>query len=86
MYKIAQYLAMVGGNERDVVRKSADAIKEALEEDGILRIDFESLYQKRRFKEGLKYPRPYTEVALEPSYKKDISNRKGASNIEAYTF
>lgn len=71
--KTLTHLAMVGGNEIDVVRKSVDAVKEALAEDGILRLDFESAYQKRRFKEGLKYPAPYTEVALEPDYKKDIS-------------
>ena len=66
-------LAMVGGNEINVVRKSAEVVKEALAEDGILCLDFESSYQKRRFKEGLKYPGPYTEVALEPSYKKDTA-------------
>ena len=71
--KTLTHLAMVGGNGIDVVRKSADAVKEALEEDGILRLDFESSYQKRRFKEGLKYPGPYTEVALESDYKKDTA-------------
>lgn len=71
--KTLTHLAMVGGNEINVVRKSSEAVKEALEEDGILRLDFESSYQKRRFKERLKYPGPYTEVALEPDYKKDIS-------------
>lgn len=71
--KTLTHLAMVGGNGIDVVRKSADAVKEALEKDGILRLNFESSYQKRRFKEGLKYPGPYTEMALESDYKKDTA-------------
>lgn len=71
--KTLTHLARVGGKEIDVVRKSAEVVKEALAEDGILRLDFESSYQKRRFKESLKYPGPYTEVALEPSYKKDTA-------------
>lgn len=71
--KTLTHLAMIGGDKIDVVRKSADAIKEVLAEDGILRIQFESSYQKRRYKEGLKYPEPYSEVALELDYKKDTA-------------
>lgn len=71
--KTLTHLAMVGGDKIDVVRKSADVVREALAEDGVLRIDFESSYQKRRYKEGLKYPGPYSEVALELDYKKDTA-------------
>lgn len=71
--KTLTHLAMVGGDKIDVVRKSADVVREALTEDGILRIDFESSYQKRRYKEGLKYPEPYSEIALEIDYKNDIA-------------
>lgn len=71
--KTLTHLAMVGGDKIDVVRKSADVVREALAEDGVLRIDFESSYQKRRYKEGLKYPEPYSEVALELDYKKDTA-------------
>ena len=66
-------LAKVGGSKIDVVRKSAEIVKHALEKDGILKIDFESAYQKRCYKAGLKYPGPYSEVALEQEYKNDIA-------------
>ena len=66
-------LAKVGGSKIDVVRKSAEIVKHALEKDGILKIDFESAYQKRRYKAGLKYPGPYSEVALEQEYKTDTA-------------
>ena len=64
---------MVGRNQIGVVRKSAEAVEEALSKDGILRMNFESAYQKRRYKEGLKFPGPYCEVALEPSHKNDTA-------------
>ena len=38
-----------------------------------MRANFESSYQKRRFKEGLKYPGPYAEIALEQEYRNDIA-------------
>lgn len=69
--KTITHLAMVGGSRIDVVRQSADAVAEAMEDDGILRISFESAYQKSRYKEGLKYPTPYSEIALETSHRTD---------------
>ncbi len=42
-------------------------------EDGIVCADFESSYQKRRFKEGLNYPAPYAGIALEQEYKNDTA-------------
>lgn len=71
--KTLTHLAMVGGDQIDVVKKSAEAVKETLSKDGILRMNFESAYQKRRYKEGLKFPGPYCEVALEPSHKNDTA-------------
>ena len=38
-----------------------------------MRANFESSYQKSRFKEGLKYPGPYAEIALEQEYRNDIA-------------
>lgn len=62
-------LARVGGDRIDVVRKSAEVVEEALSKEGYLKIDFESSYQKQRYKAGLKYPGPYSEAALEPDHK-----------------
>lgn len=66
-------LARVGGNRIDVVRKSAEVVEEALSKEGYLKIDFESSYKKQRYKAGLKYPGPYSEVALEPDHKTDTA-------------
>ena len=65
-------LAKVGGSRIDVVRKSAEIVQEALSKEGYLQIDFDSSYQKQRYKAGLKYPGPYNEVALEPDIKRTL--------------
>lgn len=63
-------IAMTGaGMETEVIRQSADNINEALEKDGILRLDFGKPYNKHYSPEYLKYPAPYTDVMLEESYK-----------------
>ena len=66
-------LAKIGGSRIDAVRKSAEIVQEALARDSYLQIDFENSYKKQRYKAGLKYPGPYSEVALEPHYKKDTA-------------
>ena len=71
--KAITHLAMVGGDKIEVVKKSVESVYEALGEDGIVRANFESSYQKRRFKEGLKYLGPYAEIALEQEYRNDIA-------------
>lgn len=71
--KTLTHLAMVGGSGIDVVRKSAEVVEEALSKEGFLKIDFESSYQKQRYKAGLKCPSPYSEVALEPNHRKDTA-------------
>lgn len=67
------HLAMVGGDKIDVVKKSLEIIYEEIVKDGILRPRFESAYRKSRFKENLKYPGPYTEIALEQEHRNDIA-------------
>mgnify|MGYP000854045100 FL=1 len=67
--KTITHLAMVGGRKIDVVKQSADIVKEALANDGILRVEFESHYQKKRFKDNMKFPEPYSEISLEVNYK-----------------
>lgn len=69
--KTITHLAMAGGNKIDVVRQSADVITEAIQADGILRADFESAYLKKRYKDGLKYPTPYSEISLETNHRTD---------------
>ena len=49
---------MVDGDKIDVVKKSADVIKEALQADGILRVTFESPYRKQYFKSNMRSPDP----------------------------
>ena len=71
--KTITHLAMIGGSKIDVVRKSVDAIKEALQKDGILRVEFESPYHKKCFKSNMKYPGPYSEVSLETNHKTDTA-------------
>ena len=71
--KILTHLAMIGGGRTDAVRKTADFVADVLSRDGMLRPEFESAYQKRRYKEGLEFPTPYSEIALEPSPKTDTS-------------
>ena len=66
-------LAMLGVGEKvDVVRQSADNVRDALERNGVLRLIFESTQQKRKYfpAAGL-YPTPYADVCLEEDYKTD---------------
>ncbi len=56
-------------------------------EDGIVRANFESSHQKRRFKEGLNYPAPYAGIALEQEYKNDTASVEAeniAENIQEF--
>lgn len=71
--KTLTHLAMVGGKEIEVVQKTVEAVKAALAEDGVLRVKFESPYRKRYFKENMKYPGPYSEIALEPNHRTDTA-------------
>ena len=58
--KTLTHLAMAGGSQLDVVRQSADAVREAIAQDGVL-------------KKALEFPTPYSKIALEPSHKTDIA-------------
>lgn len=70
--KTLTHLAMIGGDKIDVVKKSMEVVEEALSKDGILRLNFVSAYQKRRYKAvNLKYPGPYSEIALETEHETD---------------
>ena len=66
------HLAMLGvGENVPILRETADAILENLaENDGVLKMTFETLYQKKAFVEGFKYSTPYAEIGLEADYRK----------------
>lgn len=71
--KTITHLAMVGGTEIEAVKKSAEAVKEAIHKDGIMRMEFESSYQKRYFKAAMQFPGPYSEISLESAHKTDTA-------------
>ncbi len=67
-------IAMLGiGDRVEVIKRSADNVKDAISLDGILRVNFTSSYQKKRFIDNFRYPGPYSEVGLETDYKKEVS-------------
>jgi len=64
-------IAMLGVSGRvDVIRESAVNIEEAIRADGILRIDLASPHNRRYSPKNIEYPTPYTDVRLEPDYKR----------------
>jgi hypothetical protein len=65
-------MAMTGaGRQIEVLSQSAMALEEALQKDGILRLNYESEAQKKGFAGGkYKAAGGYGEVFLEPDYKK----------------
>ena len=65
-------MAMTGaGKQIDILNKSVDNIQEALQSDGILRLNYESIEQKRSLTSGkYKAVGGYGEVFLETDYKK----------------
>ncbi len=66
------HLAMLGvGENVPILRETADAILENLtENDGVLKMTFETPYRKKAFVEGFKYSTPYAEIGLEADYRK----------------
>ena len=71
--KTITHLAMVGGSEIDIVKKSVDVVQEAMQKDGILRVEFESPYRKKFFKLNMQFPGPYSEISLESCHKTDTA-------------
>lgn len=67
-------IAMLGVGDRvDIIKQSIANVEEALSEDGILRYQFDSSYQKKKFLDSMRYPLPYNEIGLEADYKKEVS-------------
>ena len=64
-------IAMLGiGDDVDIIKESIANLEESLSADGILRIAFESAYQKRTFYELAKWSGAYTDVFLESDIKR----------------
>lgn len=62
-------IAMLGvGENVNVIRETVANIEEALEGDGILRLNFELPHNKRYSPKKIEYPTPYVDIRLEPDY------------------
>lgn len=65
-------IAMLGvGAEADVIRESAANVEEAIDQDGILRMNFDKPHNKRYSPKYIEYPSPYGDVRLEADYKRE---------------
>lgn len=63
-------IAMMGvGENADVIRKSVVNVKEAIDKDGILRMNFDQAHNKRYSPRYIEYPTAYVDVRLEADYK-----------------
>lgn len=70
MYRrLLSEIAMLGVGERvNVIRESADNVREALAADGILQFDTRNLKNKRNTPRYIEYPGAYCDVRLEVDY------------------
>ncbi len=69
--RILSEIAMLGvGQRADVIRESVANVEEALDEEGVLRMDFNTLHNKRYSPKRIEYPSPYGDVRLEADYGK----------------
>ncbi len=64
-------LAKTVGEKAEVVRRSRAVLEEMLSPDGVLRVPFDTPYQKRCFKNNLRIAHPYAEVGLEEKHDTD---------------
>jgi hypothetical protein len=69
--RILTEIAMLGVGERvGIIRESVANMKEAIDTDGILRMDLDSPHNKRYSPKNIEYPTPYVDVRLESDYKR----------------
>lgn len=67
-------IAMLGiGKQVDLLNESIENVEKALNDDGILMMDFGSPHNKRYSPKMIEYPTAYVDVRLEPDYKNKIS-------------
>lgn len=64
-------IAMLGvGDSVGIIHESVTNIKEALDDDGILRTNFDLPKYRRYLTKNIEYPTPYGDIKLEPDYKR----------------
>lgn len=69
--RILTEIGMLGvGDSVGVIKKSVDNIREAMDENGVLKFDFKAPHSKHRSPKKLEYPTPYVDVKLETDYKR----------------
>ncbi len=69
--RVITEIAMCGVGERaEVVKKSVSNVRTAINEEGILKMNFNQKYNKRYSPENITYPVPYVDVRLEEKDKK----------------
>ena len=74
--RILSEIAMLGGGENvAIIHQSVQNVKEAIEKDGVLRMNLDIPHNKRYSPKTIEYPGPYTDVRLEADYK----NKKALS-------
>lgn len=69
--RILTEIAMLGvGKGVEIIRKSVANVKEAIDANGILRMDLDLPHNKRYSPKNIEYPTAYVDVRLEPDYKR----------------
>lgn len=67
--RVLTEIAMLGvGEQVDIIRESALNVRNALDDNGILRMNYAHSHNKRYSPKKLLYPTPYTDIRLEPDY------------------
>ena len=67
--RVLSEIAMLGVGERvGVIKESVQHVCEAIDQDGILRMDFTVPHNKRYSPKNIRYAGPYTDVRLESDY------------------
>lgn len=68
--RILSEIAMIGvGESVEIIRQSVQNVKEAIDKDGILRMNFDVPHNKRYSPKKIEYTSPYNDVRLEADYK-----------------
>lgn len=72
--RVLTEIAMLGvGHTVGVIHESAANVEEALDKEGILRLDFSVPHNKRYSPRKIDYPTPYADVRLEADYKSETA-------------
>jgi len=71
--RVLTHIALCGvGKDVEVTKQNAEILNDLLRKDGMIRFNFKSSYEKRKFKQSLMYTGPYCEAGLSSGdYKTD---------------